>query len=128
MLEKLKLWLLDDEPYYAMLVFLVGITAFGLGLLSKTAIPGEHQAAAVYLPADVSPPRAHQTSVSSSLGSSGPERTVVASENGSRFHLPTCPGAGQIHAENRIEFPTIAAASAAGYTPAKNCPELSGGE
>ena len=132
MWEKLKLWLSDDEPYYAVLVFLVGVTAFGLGLLSGSSSAPNDQAAAVYLPADVTPPEPEVAS--DGLRTNGADTpaavtpTVVASENGTRYHLPTCPGAGQIHEENRIEFPTIAAASAAGYSPAKNCPGLAGAE
>ena len=49
---------------------------------------------------------------------------VVASKNGTKYHLPTCPGAKQISPANLISFPSIEAARAAGLTPASNCPGL----
>ncbi len=52
------------------------------------------------------------------------EGTVVASRNGTKYHLPGCPGAGQIKEENKIWFESSAAAVAAGYSPAANCPGL----
>lgn len=52
------------------------------------------------------------------------EGTVIASKNGTKYHLPDCPGAGQIKEENKVWFESAAAAVAAGYTPAANCPGL----
>lgn len=52
------------------------------------------------------------------------EGTVVASKNGTKYHLPSCPGAGQIKEENKVWFESSAAAVAAGYSPAANCPGL----
>ncbi|MCA9367941.1 deoxyribonuclease I, partial [Candidatus Kaiserbacteria bacterium] len=52
------------------------------------------------------------------------ETTVIASKNGTKYHLPSCPGASQIKEANRLEFASIAQARAAGYEPAKNCPGL----
>lgn len=49
---------------------------------------------------------------------------VVASKNGTKYHLPTCPGAKQISPENKITFPSISSARSAGYTPALNCKGL----
>lgn len=55
-----------------------------------------------------------------SLGNVG----VVASKNGTKYHLPTCPGAKQISDKNKITFASIDEARAAGYTPAANCKGL----
>ncbi len=49
---------------------------------------------------------------------------VVASKNGTKYHLPTCPGAKQISEKNKITFKSIEEARAAGYTPAANCKGL----
>jgi hypothetical protein len=49
---------------------------------------------------------------------------AVASKNGTKYHLPTCPGAKQISPANLISFSSIASARAAGLTPASNCPGL----
>lgn len=54
----------------------------------------------------------------------GDDTEVVASKNGTKYHLPTCPGAKQISEANKITFPSIAAARSAGYTPALNCKGL----
>jgi len=52
------------------------------------------------------------------------ETVVVGSRTGSKYHLPSCPGAKQIKTENLINFSSIADAEAAGYKPAANCPQL----
>ncbi|HEY4516282.1 MAG TPA: hypothetical protein VJH67_03800 [Candidatus Paceibacterota bacterium] len=49
---------------------------------------------------------------------------VVASKNGTKYHLPTCAGAKQISDKNKITFTSIDEARAAGYTPAANCKGL----
>ena len=49
---------------------------------------------------------------------------VVASKNGTKYHLPWCPGAKQIKDENKITFISAEEARVQGYTPAANCPEL----
>ena len=57
---------------------------------------------------------------------SGPidKQTVVASKYGSKYYLATCPGAERITANNRVTFTSAAAAQAAGYSPAANCPGI----
>ncbi len=49
---------------------------------------------------------------------------VVASKNGTKYHLPTCSGAKQIAEKNKITFASVEEARKAGYTPASNCPGL----
>lgn len=48
---------------------------------------------------------------------------VVASKASSskKYHFSWCPGAVKIKAENRVWFPTAAAAQAAGYSLAGTC-------
>lgn len=48
----------------------------------------------------------------------------VASKNGTKYYLATCSGAKRITDANKVWFATAAAASAAGYAPAANCPGL----
>lgn len=50
--------------------------------------------------------------------------SVVASKKGTKYHLPSCPGAKTIAGGNKIIFPSAEAAKKAGYTPAKNCKGL----
>lgn len=45
----------------------------------------------------------------------------VASKNGTKYHLPWCPGAKQIKEENKLFFATKDEAEKSGYTPAANC-------
>lgn len=46
---------------------------------------------------------------------------VVVSKNGTKYHFPWCPGAGQIKEENKVWYPDESAAQSAGYTKAGNC-------
>lgn len=45
----------------------------------------------------------------------------VGSKNGSKYHLPWCPGAQQMKEENKVWFTDKSAAEVAGYSPAGNC-------
>ena len=125
MAEKLKSWLRNDQYFYSFLVIAVGLVSFFLGQSSTvlradtTAVTYHRGAASVASveedksePASVVPPIATEESI------------VVASQSGTKYHLPDCPGAGQIKPENKISFPSAAAAAAAGYSPAANCPGL----
>jgi hypothetical protein len=49
---------------------------------------------------------------------------IVASKNGTKYYLPSCAGANRISDANKVWFASAAAASAAGYAPAANCPGL----
>lgn len=49
---------------------------------------------------------------------------VVASKNGTKYYLPSCSGADRIADANKVWFASPAAATAAGYSPAANCPGL----
>ncbi len=48
----------------------------------------------------------------------------VGSKSGSKYHLPNCPGAQRISAENKVWFASKEDALAKGYTPAANCKGL----
>jgi hypothetical protein len=112
------------QIYNISIVVLLGFASFGLGRLS--AIEEQRQPVRIEtydlfsIPVDIEP---EQTSLPNEEGvaKAGP---YVASKNGSRFHLPSCPGAKQIKQENMVWFNTKNEAAAAGYSPASNCPGL----
>lgn len=126
MYQKLKSLILDDAAFGAILVILVGIGSFGLGRLSvqeNVTTVNEAAVASTFRPVET--PRVVPESVIVPDVDVAPVGvTVVASRSGTKYHLPDCPGAKQMKPENRIEFPSSAAAEAAGYTPAANCPGL----
>ena len=113
MWEKLKSLLHDDGVFLVLLVLLVGVVSFGLGRHSVAPAPAP---APVLITDAPTPPL---------LPGAGQENlAVIASRNGTKYHLPSCPGASQIKVANQIQFSSRAAAEAAGYTPAANCPGL----
>ena len=133
MRDKFKGIVTDDAFFYAVLLVLVGLVAFGLGRQSVAQIaattppvqvfPG---VAAVQVAKD---PEVVVTNVAEASLVAVPDTTatniaVVASRSGSKYHLPDCPGAKQIKEANVITFASIELAKAAGYEPAKNCPGL----
>lgn len=122
MYEKLKSWLADDASFYAVLLVLVGVVSFGLGRQSVTStmMVGSEQPARVSLQQSFSPP----VPVTEESNTPVAQQLVVASKSGSKYHLPDCPSASQIKADNKIEFASAQQAEAAGYTPAANCPGL----
>ena len=137
MLQKLKSFLADDAFYYGVLVILVAVASFGLGRQSVVDKSQENSlktqsGVAVTSPtpqtaapaANLSSPTPIQVTTQGAAAVGAISGEVVASKSGSKYHLPTCPGAKQIKSDNLISFPTTAAAEAAGYTPAANCPGL----
>lgn len=112
MLEKLKSLLEDDTIYIALLLILVGVGAYGLGRHSM--IETSTQPAGVVF---IDAPTATEA-----IGSAEP--SIVASVNGTKYHLLSCPGAQQISETNKIFFTSTAEAESAGYEPAANCPGL----
>lgn len=136
MYEKLKSFIADDAFFTAFLLILVGIISFGLGRQSVTGGLSTQQAAvdgADFASTEVAPggffteaPASSRAVVASSSVSVPvvPGQAVVGSKTGSKYHLPTCPGAKQIKEENKVFFESVALARAAGYTPAANCPGL----
>ena len=130
MLQKLKSFLANDTIFYSVLLVLVAVASFGLGRQSVNvskqsetpliSTPSITPAAAIEA---ISP--ASTTKVTKDLASpaSNPP-TVVGSKSGTKYHLPSCPGAKRIKPENLISFETIEAAKAAGYSAAANCPGL----
>jgi hypothetical protein len=122
MYEKLKGLLDDDVYFYAVLIVLVGIISFGLGRWSIQDVDSSQQAQIMLTTEPVS------VTVGDSKLSPQPERDIdlklVASKNGTKYHLPTCPGAKQMNEDNKIYFNNKEEAKAAGYTPAANCKGL----
>ncbi|MEK7638829.1 MAG: hypothetical protein AAB388_01575 [Patescibacteria group bacterium] len=123
MLEKLKSWLIDDAVFHVLVVLLVGIGSFGLGRQSALDSKPQMNASApanvaIATSAFVPVEQPVEVKATTSLG------PVVASKSGTKYHLPSCPGASQIKEANRIEFASLELAEAAGYTPAANCSGL----
>ncbi len=99
-----------QDVFIVVAVFLVGISAFGLGRLSAT----EESKPAIRM-------------IQNTMENEEPIRIggkVVASKNGSRYHFPWCGGANRINEKNKIWFGSIDDARRAGYTPAGNCKGL----
>lgn len=46
---------------------------------------------------------------------------IVASKGGTKYYLPSCPGAARISDANKVWFASASAAEAAGYSRAANC-------
>ena len=103
------------------IIVLVGVGSFLVGRLS---IKEEMRPDVRICERDDSILLSEKTQAEVVAGDVGKEGAVVASKNGTKYHLPSCPGAKQISSANLITFSSIAAALAAGYAPASNCPGL----
>ncbi len=110
MFEKLKSWMLDDVVFYSLLIVGVGVVAFGLGRHSVQNTQQVATATGIQIMQNPESETTEKTGI-----------TVIASRSGTKYHLPSCPGALQIKSENKVEFTSIEAAEAAGYTPSANC-------
>lgn len=47
--------------------------------------------------------------------------TIIGNKNSHIYHLPGCPDYDKVSAKNRVEFPSVKEAAAAGYRVAGNC-------
>lgn len=117
MQEKLKSLLHDDTTFYMVLLLLVAVISFGLGRQSMTE-QAEFRGVSTAAMSEIVP---LTPNIGAGRSESTVVTTVVASKSGTKYHLPTCPGAKQIKESNIIEFTSIQAAEAAGYTAAANC-------
>lgn len=101
---------MQTDIFFVLVILLVGISSFGLGRLSAT----ETKRPAIRL-------YQQKTFASPPMRVGG---MVVASRLGSKYRFPWCPGVDALRSVNRIWFPSIKAARAAGYSPARNCKGL----
>lgn len=113
-----------------MLVILVIVlalgAAFGLGVLAGKELKGKDPDDRVWIEQlggrEVSLPAA--AAAAPTIEAAPSTGAYVGSRNGTKYHLPACPGAKRIKEENRVWFATKEQAAAAGYAPAANCPGL----
>lgn len=134
MLQKLKSFLADDALYYSVVIILVAGASFGLGRQSvidksqESSLESQNSVVVTQPTSKVTTPTPNPLVPAAAIQGAAVVGTVsgevVASKSGSKYHLPTCPGASQIKPANLISFPNVAAAEAAGYTPAANCKGL----
>lgn len=129
MYNNIKPYIQDDTVFYSLLIVLIGVVSFGLGRWSVSeSVSTNSQSASVVMTQSASDVdetgRTTPSTVGEEKGVESGVQKYVASKNGSKFHLPYCPGAQQMKEENKIWFSTKAEAQAAGYTPAANCPDL----
>ena len=128
LLQKIKAFLKGNQKdlFLAALVFLTSAASFGLGRLSAiwpVKEPIRIEESKLSELSELSKPNPQELNQLNSFNSlNQPSGKFVASQNGSSYHLPSCPGAKQIKAENKIWFKTKTEAQAAGYNPAGNCP------
>ncbi|MDP3874970.1 MAG: hypothetical protein Q8Q22_00400 [bacterium] len=120
---------LFQKLFLSITIILVAMLSFGVGRLS---VVGNREPIRIEYDPELSINDQQQTTninqtanVINTTGKlappSGSDGGVVVSKNGTRYHYPHCAGAKQIKEENKIVFPTPAAAEAAGYTLAANC-------
>lgn len=113
----------DDRWFTATILIVVAVASFGLGRLSNLDLIKTETR--VTLATSSRPTVVSEASTTLGSEEEGSDRiSLVASKNGTKYHLPSCPGAKQIAEQNKITFTSSAAARAAGYTPAANCPGL----
>ena len=113
------------------IIVLVAMASFGIGRLnfySNNKVPLEIKYSERVISTEEKGSASKVTSDGEVKGvtvtSVAPSEEVVASKNGTKYHFPWCAGAKQIAEKNKITFPNVESARAAGYTPAANCKGL----
>ena len=99
------------EVLYAIIIVLVGLSAFGLGYIDALQM----QKQSITVTQDKSMLRYPKMQI---------QGKVVASKRGKKYHYPWCPGALKMSEKNKRWFKSEQAARNAGYTPARNCKGL----
>lgn len=125
MSEKFKSFIQNDAIFYGFMVILVGISSFGLGRASVEVSRIDREGLS-FISQIENPDLESNTSTKVVQEVSGftAGDNFIASKSGTKYHLPSCPGAKQIKLENQITFLTKEEAESAGYKPAANCPGL----
>ena len=126
MFDKIKAILSEDNVFYVLLILMIGLTSFGLGRWSMSGESAMVQPASIVM-SESSRPVSNAWSAGAEADASASAATsgqYVASKNGSKYHLPWCPGAKQMKEENKIWFNSKEEAISKGYTAAANCPGL----
>lgn len=110
---------IKDDLFIVILIFLVGLSSFGLGKISslekrKVPISILNAQESIYV------------SVSESIQIDKKENTtekgiVVASKSGTKYYYPWCSGVVRIKEENKVWFNSIEEARSRGLTPASGC-------
>lgn len=120
--SKFKAFLGREDVLLALLVVAVSLTSFALGRASTTQKQTVFEANPTEEVASVRKATESGQEPGVAIPGSVPtERGYVASKNGTKYHLPWCPGASQIKEENKLWFATKEEAEKAGYSPAANC-------
>lgn len=125
------------EKYKVILIYgavlLAGAAGIGLGILISRDRAGkddtlwieqlsEGERTNATIMATTTPEKPAEASQAAAVAAAVPQsQEVVASKTGTVYYLPTCSGAGRIKPENKVTYPTRAAAEAKGLKPAKNC-------
>jgi|AntDeeMinimDraft_6_1070357.scaffolds.fasta_scaffold03999_3 hypothetical protein len=104
---KQKLGYIPFDILLALLICLVGFSAFALGWIARA----QYQTPPVEV-------------YKLSFPTDGAASVLVGSRNSDKVHYRWCGGAERINPENRRYFSSLGAAKAAGYQPAENCPGL----
>jgi hypothetical protein len=115
-----------EELFLVLVLLLIACVSFLLGRLSVSPSEGgEFTIASTPVPAE----ELHAVLTASTTplaeeGTSSAPTSIVGNKNSKIFHLATCPGARNMSEGNKIYFESAAAAVAAGFRPAGNCPGL----
>ncbi len=110
------------------ILILASSASFGLGFSAGRDAAGQGQGSTLRI--EVPAQGAVAAAAGADAAQPSPEATagkagaIVASKNGSKYYLPSCSGANRISDANKVWFASPAAAAAAGYAPAANCPGL----
>ncbi|OHA34477.1 MAG: hypothetical protein A2928_03475 [Candidatus Taylorbacteria bacterium RIFCSPLOWO2_01_FULL_45_15b] len=135
--------IVKKDTFVGIIIILVGTASFGLGRLSKIEdtrpnieISGPIEEITYDTKGGIDDyakntgeisQKENFAAVSANIkesASTGKSGEVVASKSGEKYHFPWCSGAKRIAVANKITFPSIESARAAGYTPAANCKGL----
>lgn len=129
--QRIKTLLHNERFFLLALILIVAGASFSLGYASHeygTSQNPQKPGITLVRGADATEaPRNEASAVTSNKGevtviaTTTSQGAFVASKKGTKYHLPWCPGAKTISAENVIYFATKNDAARAGYTPAKNC-------
>lgn len=125
--SKVKKFLQENrnDLYTAVIIFLVGISSFGLGRLS---VLWPKKEPIEFINNQLSVTNETKQSLGRETGGaaiiSSTKGKYAASKSGTAYHYPWCPGAQKIKEENKIWFQTKEEAESKGYKPARNCEGL----
>lgn len=126
-IKKIGLFLANKDLLMALCIICTSIVSYSLGTMEQNTQKGSAAVVFTDVPrvaavATSLPPKNNdETSPNQDTSKAHNKTTIFASKSGTKYYFTWCKSGNRVKLENRIYYPSAAAAEKAGKTIASNC-------